>query len=456
MGSENIKNIYPVYENPLFWERLTFLKESQFWDTNKMKDFQTKKMKHLIYWASKNVPFYIDYFSKNKLSLNDFQTLNDIKKLPIVDKKILQSNYDLFLTKDVKKEELIHRTTGGSTGTPLIVYADNDYIARDKANTDYYMSVFDLDIFNFKSIRIYGDYIPEELIKEKKYWYESNKTKLVMSCYHIDEATLNLYCDKIADWNPHYIHTRPSSIYPIAKLMIENNKKFKIQLKYIFCDGEYITEKQREIIEKAFQVRVINIYGHTEGCAVGHPCSYSNNLHFMPQVGLIEVLDEEGNEVKSPNEKGEMIVTGFNNYIFPLIRYRTGDIAVMADQSCRCGRHYKILEKVEGRFQDYVISSNGTLIPLAPAVFNYNDYDWSGIKEFQVVQEKAGVLEFLIQPFHTQNHQKLALEVKQAMLKILSNDFEITVKLVEDIPKTKIGKHRYLKQMLNIKNKDHI
>ena len=41
---------------------------------------------------------------------------------------------------------------------------------KDKANTIHYMSVFNLNIFKDKSVRLYGDKIPKKLIEKKIYW----------------------------------------------------------------------------------------------------------------------------------------------------------------------------------------------------------------------------------------------------------------------------------------------
>ena len=64
---------------------------------------------------------------------------------------------------------------------------------------------------------------------------------------------------------------------------------------------------------------------------------------------------------------------------------------------CECGRNYPILTSIEGRIQDYVVGEGGILMPLAPAVFNYHDLDWTGVEEFQVVQTVVGELELLLQ-----------------------------------------------------------
>ena len=314
------------------------------------------------------------------------------------------------------------------------------------------MGIFGLDIFNYKSIRLYGDKIDDELIKKNIFWVLKKKRILVMSTYHINRKTFLTYLKAIFKHNPKYIHARASAIFTIAKFILEAKIKINLDIKYIFIDGEYLTYGQRKVIESAFSTRLINIYGHTEGALVGHACQFSNSLHFMPQNGILELLNKKGNEIKTRGQKGEIVATGFNNLIFPLIRYQTGDIAIMGENKCKCRRNYKILSEIEGRLQDYVVDKKNNIIPIAPAIFNYNDMDWKGIDEFKIIQKTKGKLKFLIQPnFELKLKGKTGLNnICKKITKILGPNFKIDTNFIDKLKKTSIGKYRYLDQKLKI------
>jgi len=432
-------------KTPVFWERVLFLRHTQFWPKESLEKLQVKKLQYLVKYVSENIAFYRDFLKKNKLTWEDFNKVEDVKKFPVITKDDIQKNYSKFLPIGIKKDKLLHRSTGGSTGKPLTIYMDLDFLSRDKANTEHYMEVLGLDIFNYKSIRLYGDKIPAELIKKREYWYKEDK-KLVMSCYHINKDTVRRYVEKIKEHNPVYIHTRPSAILPLAKYIL--SERLKVKVKTICCDGEYLTDGQRDIIEKAFRGIVYNVYGHTEACTVGHSCKHSRLLHFMPQVGILELLDKDGNEVCEEGKTGEIVATGFNNKMFPLIRYRTKDMAVYTNKKCKCGRDYKMIKSVEGRIQDYVVDKNKNLVPLAPAIFNYNDMDWKGIKEFKVIQEEEGKLLFNVVCEKGEKITKRFIEDK--IEQIFGNVFEIEVKFINELSRTKRGKFRYLDQKLEM------
>jgi phenylacetate-CoA ligase len=439
-------------ESPVFTERVAFLLESQYWSREKLQSLQLSKLRHLTRYVQAHVPFYRGIMAQENFTWEDIRSLSDIRRFPFVDKRLIQDNHDAFIADHADPSQLIARTTGGSTGTPLTIYANDDFLARDKANTEYYMQALGLDIFHHRSLRLYGDKIDDALVDKGDYWYEMEGRKLVMSCYHISRDTASAYVDKINGYAPVYIHTRPSSILPLANYILQGDLELKAPLRVIICDGECLTDGQRRSIENAFHASLANIFGHTEGCAVGHPCSHSDHLHFVPQVGLMEILDRNGDEVVTAGDKGEIVVTGFNNFIFPLIRYRTGDIGVLGEPTCPCGRNYPILSNIEGRIQDYVVDREGNLVPLAPAVFNYNDMDWKGIREFKVRQENPGELVIEILPERNVLAQSDASRyaIEDRIGAILGKAFTVRATFVDAIPKTRLGKHRYLDQKLDL------
>jgi phenylacetate-CoA ligase len=439
--------------SPIFSERVSFLAQSQYWPEERLRDWQLRQLQWLVWHVEHHVPFYAEFLKEKGLSWQDFTKIEDLRHFPVIDKKIIQAMPEAFLLSGVNRERLIHRTTGGSTGTPLTVWADIDFLSRDKANTQHYMEVFGLDIFSYRSVRLYGDRVEAALIDRGEFWRMDDGRKLVMSPYHINQQTAASYVDAIAKHRPRYIHTRASAILPLARYMLRDDLQLPEPIRFIFCDGEYLTHGQRRLIEQAFQARLLNIYGHTEGALVGHPCPYSDSLHFMPQVGILELLDKEGHEVTDVGAKGEMVATGFNNKIFPLIRYRTGDIAIQGDEHCPCGRHYRVIAEVEGRIQDYVVDAKGDLVPLAPAIFNYNDMDWKGVREFKVIQESRGELILLVDPEEEMRAQgNAALQgICEKIGAILGPNFRLSASFVDSLPKTTIGKYRYLDQKLEIR-----
>ncbi len=450
--------MFPMQKSPnplqsdVFRRRVEFLRRSQWWSRARMEADQLRRLRRLLTYAGRHVPYYRELFRQRKLEPDRLESAQELQRLPFLTKQIIQQNYDRFLSDEVERPSLQHRSTGGSTGTPLTIYMHPGHIARDKANTEFYMNVVGLNIFDYRSVRLYGDSIPDERLQRSEYGYVTDGRKLVMSCYHVSRETAGAYVQQINTFAPAYIHSRPSAILPLSKQIRDLDLRITCGLQGIFLDGEVLTDAQRDVIESAFACRVYLVYGHTEGCCVCFSCPSSRDLHVMPQVGLLELLRSDGSPVEQDGESGEMVVTGFSNFVFPLIRYRTFDIGVHSAQRCACGRQHRLLRRVQGRVQDYVVNRGGTAVPVAPAIFNYNDMDWKGIRQFQVRQEREGRLLFRVvrEPDAGEPADAMRRRLLAAFDLIFGGMFELALEYVEDIPRTKIGKFRYLDQALDM------
>lgn len=440
-----------LFENSFFRQRLVFLQESQWWDREKHEAFQLSELRRILATAAGHIPYYIDFFKKAGVGPFDFQTFDDLSRLPLVDKEIIKTRPEDFLSSEVSVEHLFTRTTGGSTGEPLTVYYDLDFQLRDLANTFYYVSVAGYNPARHRSIRLYGDRIVVDEVSGT-YWIQENERKLVLSAYHVSEETCAKYVEKIDEYQPDYIHGRPSAVVPLCEEIRNLGLRINTKIGCVYLDGEILPPVQRDLIESVFGCRVYLTYGHTEGAVMGFSCPESRLMHMTPQVGIVELLSPDGKLVTEEGEKGEMVVTGFNNRIFPIIRYRTGDIGTFTRQPCGCGRRYPLLFEIEGRILDYVVSRDGKVVPLTPAIFNYDAVDWSGVHRFQVVQEKPGELlvKIVVKKDPSFDGIDLPRRVTEQLSAVLPDGFSLDTQPVVDISRTQRGKYRYLIQHLDL------
>src|SRR2546422_7938101 len=98
---------------------------------------------------------------------------------------------------------------------------------------------------------------------------------------------------------------------------------------------EIYTLSLHDALPISFGCRVHDSYGSAEMVALVTECD-RGRLHVSPEVGVVEVL-RDGRPV-GPGEAGELVCTGLLNEAMPLIRYRTGDVAVQGSGPCPCGR----------------------------------------------------------------------------------------------------------------------
>jgi phenylacetate-CoA ligase len=153
---------------------------------------------------------------------------------------------------------------------------------------------------------------------------------------------------------------------------------------------------------------------------------------------IVEVVDEEGRHCP-PGEMGEIVLTSLNNYVFPFIRYRVGDIGALSDRKCPCGRGLPLLEYVKGRVWDIIVGANGNRLVgtfwLVEGV--------KGIKQYQLLQREYGelILKLVVDSGFS---EKEKAELRRRVSENCGAEMKLNIEIVDRIPPSESGKHRFI------------
>ncbi|ENM3912299.1 hypothetical protein GI292_003541, partial [Vibrio cholerae] len=138
-------------------------------------------------------------------------------------------------------------------------------------------------------------------------------------------------------------------------------------------------------IEKAFAARVYFEYGHTEISIYCYTCDNDYVYRSSPLYGYVEVLDENGNDVPEGGI-GKIVVTGFNNFGMPFVRYDTGDLGELIKRN----RGFVKFRAIHGRSQDYLLTSDLQKVYLTALIFGQHLHAFKNIKKWQLYQDEPG------------------------------------------------------------------
>jgi len=429
---------------PVIDHQLVLLRDSLEWDEKQVEEFQLDNINLLLEAAGKH-PFLAGMFRLER----PLESFEEFRKLPCTD-KLAMSKIDVESVR-ADHNRIFSMTTGGSTGNPFEIYMDDCFRGKNHANTLFYLEMAGESLKGTRNIRLHGDRLPEALLSEGRYWEVVDDRTLVMSCFHIDETRIEAYLTAIEDFGADYIHSYPSALNVLVRLAKERGLTLRSGIGKIFCDCETLFPDQRLEFEEFFGCKVYNIYGHTEGACIGITFPSSNNLFFPPPVGYTELLKSDGSVVTTPGDKGEICVTGFNNTVFPFVRYKTGDIGILGNDSGAGLPSWFNLKSVEGRLQDYVINKHGEAVPFGPALFDYN-FDWCGIVRFKAIQEERGRIRFLIAVNENseQRPESVIAGFEEQMYRFFGDLFEFEFERRGELELSPVGKFRYLEQKLKI------
>jgi phenylacetate-CoA ligase len=359
-----------------------FVKHSEGWSSKQIQSNQWQQLTTLLQHAYHNVPYYNTLFKTQGLTPNDFRSFDDFQQLPFLTKELVQDHSNEFKATNYPTHVFEETNTGGSTGFSLRFYVEKGvWFAQHLAYIKILLERGGCQVMD-KSVQIIG--------REKPWEYRPLSQTLVLSSYRMTDENLPRYVQKIERLHPSYIIGYPSAITLLAQYMKSNMIELK-GLKAIFCFGETIYDWQREFLETFFQCRVHGQYGHRERCVLAGTCEKSNSYHIFPDYGFVELISRNGQPVTKDGQTGEIVATGFHTGIYPFIRYKTGDIATYSTHHCECGRHYPLFKTIEGRVQEFMVSSTNRLVPLM-GVLQLISKSSPNMKEYQLYQDHEGEL----------------------------------------------------------------
>lgn len=334
--------------------------------------------------------------------------------------------------------------TGGTTGMPMEFYIDN-YKARAKemAHLMYmehhacgYRRGWD------KCLTLRGARIPDELLRQNIFWVKSDRERgIIMSSFHIFEENYQIYIDKIRKERPRFIRAYPSSIVALCMLMKRHGEAPLKGLRGVLCSSECVYPWQRKLVKEVLGVEIFGMYGHTEKAVCAYQCQ--DCYLFPPLYGYTEFVDDQLHPVTTPGEKAQIIATGFGMDAFPFIRYRTDDVAVVGAPK---KAFPQVAQEIIGRKQEFLVDRDSNHVPFtcSDEVF----WDVPDVDAYQYVQHTPGHLEIHVLSRAVESDEMSALIRKNASQMFVN--FDIDIIFVDDLPRTKAGKFRYLVQ--NIKD----
>jgi len=415
------------------------LLESQRYSEAELRELQRGCLRNLVLHAVETVPYYRDLFSRNRLVPGDIRDLCDLGKIPILEKETVRSEAGRFLSDGVSGR-ILRLHTSGTTGSPLTILCDVESRRRHYAFLSRFRQWFGVSL-GMPRATLCGRIVVSPGRENPPFWrYDASEKNYLFSSYHLSKKNLSHYSSALRRIEPEEICGYPSSVYAVGRHARDVNGGLP-RPRLIVTTAETLLAFQRETIERAFSCPVTDQYGCTEMALFISQCEHGS-YHVHPEYGIVEVLDERDRPV-APGEEGEVVCTGFVNRAMPLIRYRIGDRVVMGGESCRCGRSFPVIQKIEGRTDDILVTPDGRRIGRMDPIFK----GLGEIVETQIVQTDRDTLTFRIvkgEGFREAHENTLHEEIR----KRVGREMKILFQYVPEIERDRNGKFRSVVSLL--------
>ncbi|HET7031782.1 MAG TPA: phenylacetate--CoA ligase family protein [Casimicrobiaceae bacterium] len=413
------------------------LEESQWWPRQRIEEAQAKRLSAFLSQAAVHVPYYRALFRERGIDPSAIRSRADLAALPFLDKAAIRANSEALRADNARG--LARLNTGGSSGEPLVFFIGKERVSHDVAAKWRATRWWGVDIGD-PEIVVWGS--PIELAKEDRVRRLRDRllrTEL-LPAFEMSEAKLDAFVARIRALRPKMLFGYPSALAHIARHATSRAIRMDdLGIRVSFVTSERLYDDQRAMIAGTFGCRVANGYGGRDAGFIAHECP-EGRMHITAEDIVVETIDQRGLPAKA-GEPGEIVVTHLATGDFPFIRYRTGDIGVLDDSSCPCGRGLPLLKEIQGRTTDFVVAHDGTVLHGLALIYVVRDLP--GIESFKVIQESRDRTRVLLVRGEAFQPNAVA-SIVEGFKRRLGQSVDVRVEIVDAIPPEKSGKFRYI------------
>jgi len=415
---------------------LRYVRETERWSAGALRDLQVGLLRRVLRHAHRHTEFYRKLLDERGLVPEDFASIEDLCKLPLLDRVTLRETLDAR-TANVPPLPVITKTTSGSSGEPVTV--------RYNAESRHWRDAIRWRGYGWGGYHIgmralhYWGMGPTKGVP----WWKQKKTEvdrlvkrdLYLDCTPRGDAALLEVVDQIRRFKPHVMVAYANGAGALATFVNARGLRTWDAIP-VLTGAERLMPHDRPAFDT---------YGCREVMMVGSECELHDGLHTSMENLIVEVVVREADgTVRSakPGETGEVAVTDLHNLACPMIRYVNGDLAVArGDARCACGRGLVRIGPIEGRITETLVDGGGRAV--SGLVFNILLAAIGGAtRSFQVVQKLDRSIIFKVVPAVGDQLPERETRLLRDHTQRYLPGIPLTIEVVDDIPLTAAGKRR--------------
>ena len=325
-----------------------------------IRALQTARLIHTVHHVYNHVPYYRARMDAAGVKPEDIRTLEDLKYLPFTYKQDLRDTYPYGMFAVPMEEVVELHASSGTTGKQIVVgYTENDlHIWGDSAARAIVAAGGDVNS------KIHVSYGYGLFTGGLGLHYGAKELGAV--AIPVSSGNTRRQIQILKDFESDILACTPSYATYIGETLREMGlTPGDIKLSAGIFGAEPWTEDSRREIESLLGIKAYDIYGLTEiiGPGVAYECSAQTGMHICEDHFIPEIIDPDTGEQLPEGESGELVFTCITKECFPLIRYRTRDIATLSREKCPCGRTHIKMSKPRGRTDDMLIIRGVNVFP---------------------------------------------------------------------------------------------
>lgn len=316
-----------------------------------LEKLQSERLVEQVKHVYNNVAYYKEKMDKAGVKPEDIHGIEDISKLPFIEKDELRDEYPYGFLGTPLSEVVRIQSTSGTTGRRVVAF----YTTEDIKVWDECCA---------RAIVAAGGTKEDVVHVCYGYGLFTGGPGLNGGSHMVGSMTLPMSSGNterqiqfMQDLGSTILCCTPSYAATIGEVVTKKGVKDTLKLKAGIFGAEPWTEEMRKDIENTLGLKAFDIYGLTEisGPGVSFECEEQNGMHVQEDHFIAEIINPKTGEVLPEGEVGELVFSSITKKAFPLLRYRTRDLCKLTKEKCKCGRTHLRMSKIMGRSDDMMV-----------------------------------------------------------------------------------------------------
>ena len=387
-------------------------------------------------FAMMHSPFYRDYYSSHGFTVNDLEDPSAFGELPFLDKQLVRDHFDHIPSDESTDRSSRRSRTGGSTGLPLHVLRDVRFPAR----------ALEWRLFRWWGVEPWEDraIITRHMLTGRARtmhdlaWLPSRRIQL--DAFAITDDAVHEF---LGEWD----RVRPRVVVGYGGGVVDFVRRM-VRLGVVVAPPRAVAVTAaplapgvRAEIQDGLGAPCYDHYRSAEVPWIAGECTERDGMHVFSDVRLVEIVDDD-DKPSPPATDGAVIVSDLTNRVFPILRYRLGDISSVRDAACPCGRPFPRLGPVSGRSSDAVRLPDGTTIAGALGHI-FDDFPYA-VRQFEIVQAADYSVTLRCIPSDRAERDEGIKHAEGKLRSALRGQVPLTLERTDFIPQTG-GKMRFIR-----------
>ena len=413
-----------------------------FWPREKLEKVQNSRVSRIVRFASRCVPYYRELFQSQGLSQEDFCTVADLCRLPVITPLLVRKNPDWFRPDKISLDSL-KLVSSGTTGVPRWIHHDAVSLFNNAAQGErirfFYPNSWS-GSRNFREAMIVaplGSSAQEvQHYNRKKAWFP-RKVRVERRYFSMLDSLADTI-NGINEFKPDVIRSYGSGLNMLFEELFRTGCDFHLPASLVYSADSMAPSLKRKITDE-LGIPIFSIYSCVECLQLGFECPEHQGYHLNEDSYPVRIVDDNQESVPD-GDSGRVIISNLINRATVLLNYELGDEGRIFPEQCQCGRTQRMLSLNITRVADYLTLEDGKQIhPLRFAEVVYFEKD---LWQHQGVQKSENEFELFLVADPAADRNAMKNRPSDEFEKWFQGSIRIHMQFVDQIEITPGGKQR--------------